>query len=67
LLDDSDPALLHYQLASLLRQAGKPREALREVLKSLEEAPRFRDAHQLLLELVEPASPPAEPLPKGRR
>jgi len=71
LLDDSDPALVHYHLASLLRQAGKPREALREVLKSLEEAPRFRDAHALLLELARPApqpaaSPPADPLPKGR-
>jgi tetratricopeptide (TPR) repeat protein len=72
MLDDSDPAQLHYQLANLLCQAGKRREAIREVLKSLEEAPRFRDAHRLLLELVEPAPPPAAPapvdsLPKGRR
>jgi tetratricopeptide (TPR) repeat protein len=71
LLDDSDPALVHYQLATLLHQAGKPREAKREVLKSLEEAPRFRDAHRLLLELSDPArSPaaraPATSLPKGR-
>ncbi len=53
LLDDTDPASVHYQLASLLRQAGRPKEARREVLKSLEEAPRFREAHQLLLELVD--------------
>jgi tetratricopeptide (TPR) repeat protein len=61
LLDDTDPAELHYHLARLLRDVGKPREARREVLRSLEEAPRFREAHQLLLELVEhePGSPPA--------
>ena len=53
LLDDTDPAEVHYRLAKLLRQAGKPDEARREVLKSLEEAPRFLDAHRLLLELVE--------------
>ena len=53
LLDDTDPAEVHYHLAKLLRQAGKPQEARREVLRSLEEAPRFREAHQLLLELVE--------------
>ena len=53
LLDDTDPAGVHYHLAKLLKQAGKPDEARREVLKSLEEAPRFLDAHRLLLELVE--------------
>ena len=53
LLDDTDPAGVHYHLASLLRQSGKPQEARREVLKSLEQAPRFREAHQLLLELIE--------------
>ena len=35
-------------------QAGKTDEARREVLKSLEEAPRFLDRPSLLLELVEP-------------
>jgi tetratricopeptide (TPR) repeat protein len=57
LLDDTDPAGLHYHLASLLRRSGKPKEARREVLKSLEQAPRFREAHQLLLELLEHDSP----------
>jgi tetratricopeptide (TPR) repeat protein len=65
LLDDTDPAGVHYHLASLLRQSGKPEEARREVLKSLEEAPRFREAHQLLLELTEhngqTESPPKRP------
>jgi tetratricopeptide (TPR) repeat protein len=70
LLDDTDPADVHYRLAKLLSQSGKPDEARREVLKSLEEAPRFRDAHRLLLELVDKdkpaaASPPVSPRPKG--
>jgi tetratricopeptide (TPR) repeat protein len=58
LLDDTDPAGVHFHLAKLLREAGKPQEARREVLRSLEEAPRFREAHQLLLELIEQGPPP---------
>ena len=54
LLDETDPAEVHFRLAKLLHQAGKKDEARREVLKSLEEAPRFLDAHRLLLELVGP-------------
>jgi tetratricopeptide (TPR) repeat protein len=53
-LDDSDPAEVHYRLARLLHQTGQNEPAKREVLKALEEAPRFLDAHRLLLELVEP-------------
>ncbi len=64
LLDDTDPASVHFHLASLLRQAGKPKEARREVLKSLEQAPRFREAHQLLLELLERDLPETSPKPK---
>ena len=60
LLDDTDPAGVHYQLAKLLRGAGKLQEARREVLRSLEDAPRFREAHQLLLELVDQPSPAKE-------
>jgi tetratricopeptide (TPR) repeat protein len=68
LLDDTDPAEVHYRLARLLLDAGKTQEARREVLRSLEEAPRFREAHQLLLELVDqrvPAttSPTLRPVP----
>jgi len=59
LVDESDPADAHYRLARLLRDGGNLGEARREVLKSLEEAPRFVDAHRLLLDLVEPAIPPA--------
>jgi tetratricopeptide (TPR) repeat protein len=72
LLDDSDPAELHFRLARLLREAGKTAEARREVLKSLEEAPRFLDSHRLLLELVDGDKPaasarPERPLPESRR
>ncbi len=63
LLDDTDPAEVHYHLAKLLREAGKPQEARREVLRSLEEAPRFREAHQLLLELIEQSPPDSSPHP----
>lgn len=52
-LDDTDPAGVHFQLAKLLHREDEHDEALREVLMSLEEAPRFRDAQSLLLELVE--------------
>ena len=61
MLDDTDPAEVHYRLAKLLSQAGKRDEARREVLKSLDEAPRFLDAHRLLLELVEPGQDAADP------
>jgi tetratricopeptide (TPR) repeat protein len=66
LCDDSDPAGVHYRLARLLQESGKYNEARREVLKSLEEAPRFLDAHRLLLELtdrrqIDGASPPKFP------
>ena len=54
LLDETDPAEIHFRLAKLLHQAGKADESRREVLKSLEEAPRFLDAHRLLLELIGP-------------
>ena len=54
LLDETDPAEVHFRLAKLLHEAGKKDEARREVLKSLEEAPRFLDAHRLLLEVIGP-------------
>ena len=54
LLNPPDPADAHLQLARLLHKRGDSRtEAKRHVLKALEEAPRFRAAQQLLLELRE--------------
>jgi len=52
LLEPNDPVESHYRLARLLRDGGSPAEARREVLKSLEDAPRFLDAYRLLLELT---------------
>ena len=41
---------MHYRLARLLHKSGDP-EAKRQLLQSLEEAPRFRDALRLLLQM----------------
>jgi tetratricopeptide (TPR) repeat protein len=64
-LDDADPAEVHFRLARLLHQAGRRDEARREVLKSLDEAPRYLEAHRLLLDLVDavPAEPPTGAAP----
>jgi tetratricopeptide (TPR) repeat protein len=56
LLDPADPAEAHFRLARLLHKAGDP-AAKRHVLQALEEAPRFRDAHKLLLEITREAQP----------
>jgi tetratricopeptide (TPR) repeat protein len=58
-LDPTDPAEIHFRLAGLLRREGRADEARREVLRALEEAPRFRDAHRLLLELVDAGEEPS--------
>ncbi len=63
LLDETDPADTHYRLAKLLAKLGRPVDARREVLKSLEAAPRFLEAHKLLLELVGPDQPAGSSLP----
>ncbi len=49
-----DAADVRYRLAVLLEQNGEKDKAKREVLKALEDAPRSREAHELLLRLVEP-------------
>ena len=49
-LDPENPADVHYRLARLLHETRDP-TAKREVLLSLEEAPRFRAALTLLLEI----------------
>ncbi len=49
-LDPPDPAETHFRLAQLLDRSGDP-TARRHVLQALEEAPRYRAALQLLLEI----------------
>jgi tetratricopeptide (TPR) repeat protein len=72
MLNPLDKAEHHYQLGRLLVDEKKLPEAKREVLLALEEAPRFRAAHQLLLKIVAqdppatlpvttPATTPVEP------
>jgi tetratricopeptide (TPR) repeat protein len=51
-LAPDDPAGLHYRLALLYDETGDAATARRHVLLALEEAPRFREAHALLLTLV---------------
>lgn len=62
-LDPADPADVHFRLGRLLYAESDP-GAKRQVLQALEEAPRFRAAHQLLLELTPTAATaPALPNP----
>jgi tetratricopeptide (TPR) repeat protein len=49
-LDPPDPAEAHFDLARLLHRQGDP-AARRQVLQALEEAPRYRAALRLLLEI----------------
>ncbi len=49
-LDPADPAEVHFRLAEALYRTGDP-EARQQVLQALEEAPRFRKALDLLLQI----------------
>ncbi len=57
LLNPDDPADIHFRLAKSLHAQGKMEDAKRQTLMALEEAPRYRDAHQLLLKLVRQSLP----------
>jgi tetratricopeptide (TPR) repeat protein len=50
-LDPVDPAEAHFNLARALLGSGRKTEAKREVLRSLEIAPNFEKAQQLLLKI----------------
>jgi tetratricopeptide (TPR) repeat protein len=64
-IQNDDAARLHFRIAALLK-TNDPESARRHVLLSLAQAPRYRDAHRLLLELVPetsteaPSETPAE-------
>jgi len=73
-LNPIDPAALHFRLANMLTSLEQPDKAKRHVLIALEEAPRYRDAHKLLLQLTdeegqneqaEGGLPGAPPEPRG--
>jgi tetratricopeptide (TPR) repeat protein len=62
-LDPPDPAGAHFALARLLSPQD-PKQARRHLLQSLEEAPRFLEAHRMLLQIgpsTEGGTPPREP------
>ncbi len=62
LLNPIDVADLHLKLATMLQQVGDLASAKRHVLLALEEAPRFRAAHQRLLEIIKASgSEPVKP------
>ena len=56
LLDPADPADINYRLARLLADRD-PVTAKRYVLEALADAPRFRQAHRLLLKLIKNSQP----------
>jgi tetratricopeptide (TPR) repeat protein len=58
LLDPADPADVNYRLGRLLL-AKDPAGAKRHVLLALAEAPRFRQAHRLLLKIIDETREPA--------
>jgi tetratricopeptide (TPR) repeat protein len=58
-----DLAETHFRLAHLLHAQGDREEAKRQTLMALEEAPRFRAAHRLLLEIVTESPPPDKTVP----
>lgn len=51
LLDPADPVEVNYRLARLLRR-NDPAAAKRHILEALADAPRFREGHRLLLQIV---------------
>ncbi len=57
-LDPIDPAAIDYRMAKALAELDDRDQARVHVLRALEEAPRYRDAHRLLLELIEPGDKP---------
>lgn len=70
LLEPIDAAELHLKLAAALQKTGDLPAAKRHALLALEETPRYRAAHKLLLEIVAqkpeakpPATPPAASQP----
>jgi tetratricopeptide (TPR) repeat protein len=58
LLDPPNPAEAHFRLAKLLHDTADP-AAKRHVLIALEEAPRYREAHRLLLDIAGRGTSPA--------
>lgn len=52
-MEPVDPAAIDFRLARAYAKLDQPDRAKHHVLRALEEAPRYREAHRLLIELVE--------------
>ena len=76
-MDPADPAEANFKLASLIADSD-PTQARQHLLRALEDAPRYRDAHRLLQKLSKQASispqakaaaaePTAAPTPSPKR
>ncbi len=63
-LEPEDPALANFRLAKLLHAKNDP-AAKRHALMALEEAPRYREAHKLLLEIVTGSDEPSRGTPRA--
>ncbi|QOV88295.1 peptidase MA family metallohydrolase [Humisphaera borealis] len=68
MLDPLGKAEHHYQLAKLLVEEKQLPAARNQIIRALEEAPRFREGHRLLLEIAagmdrEGAAPNTRPVP----
>jgi len=64
MLDPADPADVNYRLGRLLL-AKDPAGAKRHVLLALAEAPRFRQAHRLLLKIMDETRGQSAPAPES--
>lgn len=53
-----DPAAIDFRMARALKSMGSLEESKHHVLRALLEAPRYREAHDLLLQLIEMNEPP---------
>jgi len=62
LLDPADPVDVNYRLAGLLRQRD-PTSAKRHILEALADAPRFRQGHKRLLDILSESAPAQENRP----
>ncbi|TWU38807.1 hypothetical protein Q31b_38850 [Novipirellula aureliae] len=58
-----DPAAVDYRLARAFAAMDQTDRAKHHVLRAIEEAPRYRDAYRLLLQLTEKPSQPANSQP----
>ena len=66
-MDPLDAADVHYRLASALFRQQRLAEAKDEIVRSLERAPRYRAAYDLLLKIVDAQgkdSPPVDLVPE---